>query len=397
MFAEQVSPSSDNLSTSKAAELFKTSKLRLFNGELVLTDLKGGQSLFYLYLGCIIYATGGPHPVRRWQRNLAIYCPQISFDLPTLQRELSSIKTPTFPDCWEYQLLRLWVGQRKITREQATELIRAIVREVLFDVAQAIDISHHQTNSSKVLSMPIVLIDAEQAIAEAQQLWQVWWNANIADHSPNRAPIIKQPEQLRKQTAGIVYKILSSQLNGQKTLRDLAVQMKRDIVQLTLSLLPYIRLGWVELINLPDIPAPGSRPVTQKPSPPLKPIPQGPLIACVDDSPLICQTMEKLLAGAGYRFVGVNDDLRAIGIVLARKPDLIFLDLVMPNTNGYEICSQLRKLSSFRNTPIIILTGNDGVFDQARAKLAGASDFISKPIDAETVLGAIRKCIAISY
>ena len=53
--------------------------------------------------------------------------------------------------------------------------------------------------------------------------------------------------------------------------------------------------------------------------------------------------------------------LRAIAMLLSRKPDLIFLDLVMPDTNGYEICGQLRKLTYFRQTPIIILTGNDGI------------------------------------
>jgi chemotaxis family two-component system response regulator PixG len=77
--------------------------------------------------------------------------------------------------------------------------------------------------------------------------------------------------------------------------------------------------------------------------------------------------------------------------MLARKPDVIFLDLVMPNTNGYEICAQLRKLSFFRNTPILILTGNDGIVDRVRAKLVGASDFLNKPVDAGIVLSVIRK------
>jgi two-component system, chemotaxis family, response regulator PixG len=82
----------------------------------------------------------------------------------------------------------------------------------------------------------------------------------------------------------------------------------------------------------------------------------------------------------------VQDSMRAIATLLSRKPELIFLDLVMPNTNGYEICSQLRKVSAFRDTPIVILTGNDGIIDRVRAKVVGASDFLSKPVDAATVL-----------
>lgn len=97
---------------------------------------------------------------------------------------------------------------------------------------------------------------------------------------------------------------------------------------------------------------------------------------------------------AGYRFVGINDDMRAIATLLAKKPDLIFLDLVMPNTNGYEICSQLRKISAFRNTPIIILTGNDTVIDRVRTKMVGCTDFLGKPVDSQTVLDTITKYLS---
>lgn len=120
-------------------------------------------------------------------------------------------------------------------------------------------------------------------------------------------------------------------------------------------------------------------------------VPTGPLIACVDDSPLMCQTLEKILVSANYQFVAINDPLRAIAILLARKPALIFLDLVMPNANGYEICGQLRKLSLFRQTPIVILTGNDGIVDRVRAKMVGSTDFLGKPVNPDTVLTTIRK------
>ena len=83
--------------------------------------------------------------------------------------------------------------------------------------------------------------------------------------------------------------------------------------------------------------------------------------------------------------------MRAIAVLLSRKPDVIFLDLIMPNTNGYEICTQLRKLSFFKNTPIIIVTGNDGIIDRVRAKMAGSTDFISKPINQEIIVETVQK------
>lgn len=373
---------------SKAVRFLKTLKQLQFSGQLVFTDLKRRQWLFYLYQGQIIYATGEIHPVRRWQRNLAAYCPQMTASRFALSRDLAGIDAAASTSCWEYQLLSLWVAKQQITREQAARMIRAVVTEVLFDVAQAMRVVY-QINPDKKLSTPLVLIDVQDAIAEVQQLWQSWQDAQLTNYSPNSSLVIKQPEELQKRTSTQVYYTLIQVLNGQNTLYDLAVQMKRDVVQVARSLLPYINLALVELIPIPDLPPPVSPPTPQKPATPAKP--SGPLVACVDDSPLVCQTMDSLLTAAGYQFVGVDDPLRAFAILLARKPDVIFLDLVMPNANGYEICTQLRKLACFRNTPILILTGNDGIVDRVRAKLVGASDFLSKPIDAGTVLNVIRK------
>jgi chemotaxis family two-component system response regulator PixG len=369
--------------------LEKLKQLR-FSGELVLTEPKGQLWRFYFYLGSIIYATGGVHPVRRWRRNLAKYCPQMPAHRSALQQDVAAIENAAFISCWEYQLLCLWVAQQKISSERAAQMIRGVISEVLFDVGQALHVTS-QIKQDNSLFTPLVSIDVQQAIAEVHQHWQVWRDARVATCSPNSAPLVKQPEGLRARTSPQVYRNLSKVLSGRNTLRDLALLMKRDVAEVTRSLLLYIQLGLVELISIPDLPAPVDTPVAQTPATPPKP--KGPLVACVDDSPLVCQTMEALLTAAGYQFVGVEDAMRAFSILLARKPDVIFLDLVMPNTNGYEICSQLRKVSCFRNTPIVILTGNDGIVDRVRAKLVGASDFLSKPVDAGLVLSVIRKHI----
>ena len=89
--------------------------------------------------------------------------------------------------------------------------------------------------------------------------------------------------------------------------------------------------------------------------------------------------------------MSITEGRKAVPTLLTRKPDMVFLDLVMPETNGYEICSQLRKISRFRNLPIIILSGNDGLVDQVRARLLGASDFLSKPIEPVVILSVIQK------
>lgn len=392
MMAIQETPtlSSLNLFTaSKQIRFLEQLKQLRFSGELVLTEPQGQQWSFYLYLGNIMYATGGIHPVRRWQRNLAAYSTQITaYHRAPLQRDLAQINATKLPNCWEYQLLYAWVEQQKIASEQAAQIIQAVTLEVLFDVAQAMRASY-QIKQDKSLSTPLVLIDVQRAIAEAQYLWQAWQQEKLASYSPNGAPVIKQPVHLKNCTSPQAYQTLTYLLDGKRSLRDVALLMKRDVLQVTRSLLPFLQSGLIELTRIPDLPVPVDAAIPKKPS--NTEASKKFLVACVDDSPLVCQTLEALLTGAGYQFVGVQDGLRAIATILTRKPDAIFLDLVMPNTNGYEICAQLRKLPSFQKTPILILTGNDGIVDRVRAKLVGASDFLSKPVDAEIVLSILRK------
>ncbi len=367
---------------------FNVLKQEQFSGRFILKEPVGQEWIFYLFLGRTLYATGGNHLVRRWRRNVTVHCPQIDLNQLNISTDISTSSAKNFNISWEYQVLSSWLEQQKVTREQAAHMIGAIVAEVLFDVIQVMEVNY-QIELENSSFPQLVLLDTGQVLTEVQQVWQTWQTAKLAEQFPNRAPLIKQPEQLQQQVSAGSYQNLKALLNGQSTLRDLAVKMKRDIVAVTCSLLPYIQSGLVELIDLPDLAAL----ITPKPPVSFPPAAtsQRPLVACVDDSPLVCQTMEKILTSGGYQFLAIQDSLRAIATLLTRKPELIFLDLVMPNTNGYEICTQLRKVSTFRNTPIIILTGNDGIIDRVRAKIVGSSGFLSKPVEAEAVLEAVRQ------
>ncbi len=374
---------------SKKAQIISTFQNIKFSGELIwITPNNENKWTLYFCQGRIVYATGGTHPVRRWARNLTTYCPQIRVDLTELQHALCKINSDFFMASWEYQLFSFWIEQEKISQDQTAQLIQSVLEEVLFDLSQEEGLTH-QIKEHQCTSKPLTLIDEAQAIEEVQQLWQDLWDAKFTGYSLNTAPIIRQPKQLKKYTSVKSYNALTQLLDGETTLRDLAIRMKRDVVQVTRLLLPYIKSGLVELVSISDLPNPVNRSVPDLPSEQVNPT--KPLIACVDDSAAVCQTLDKLLTAAGYRFIGINDGLRALTTLLTYKPDLIFLDLMMPNTNGYEICSQLRKAPSFRNTPIIILTGNNGIVDQVRARLFGATDFLSKPVDAGKVLSAISR------
>ena len=361
-------------------ELFTNLKEVKFSGKLVLTNPQGIESTIYLHSGHVFYSNGGTHTVRQWYRNLATFLPEA--DLATWEASATEFAPEDSNRCWQYQLLCSWVEQGKITRQQATQIIWSTLVETWFDATQTK--VAYQLKQTPSLSKGIVLLDGSRIVTEVERQRLAWQKAQADNLNLNRAPVIKQSEQMQQSTSATVFQMLTQLLDGQKTLRDLGVEMKRKPLTVASFLYPYIQSGLVELVNVPDLPTPvlgAATPVVEKP-----------LIACVDDSPLICQSLGKFLTAKGYRFTGINEPLRAFSVLLALKPDLIFLDLVMPNTNGYEVCEKLRKISHFRNTPIVILTGNDGVIDRMKARMVGASGFLSKTkVDAEVVVKVLDK------
>lgn len=118
--------------------------------------------------------------------------------------------------------------------------------------------------------------------------------------------------------------------------------------------------------------------------------PVRPLIACVDDSPTVGEFLSAVLEPAGYRVIKIQDPLSGIAMLCEDKPDLIFMDLIMPDANGYDLCNFLRKTPAFQNTPIVILTSQSSIMDRARAKLVGATAFMSKPPDPQAMLNLVR-------
>ena len=103
--------------------------------------------------------------------------------------------------------------------------------------------------------------------------------------------------------------------------------------------------------------------------------------------------MQKIVEDLGYKYNNIQDPLQALPILLELKPQLIFLDLVMPFANGYEVCAQIRRISAFEQTPIVIVTNNDGIADRFRAKVVGASGFLGKPIQQNKVSKVVDKYI----
>ncbi|BAZ43233.1 response regulator receiver protein [Chondrocystis sp. NIES-4102] len=110
------------------------------------------------------------------------------------------------------------------------------------------------------------------------------------------------------------------------------------------------------------------------------------LIVCIDDSPTIQEQLKLTLETAGYQFLGILDPTVAIKNLAPHQPKVIFLDINMPNINGYDLCSSLRNYQKYKETPIVMLTSRDGMIDRVRAKLVGATEYLTKPCEADKLI-----------
>lgn len=351
-------------------------------GELVITA-NNQKWHFYLETGRLLYATGGTHRVRRWYRALKRYSPGVVIHPD------ASINEP-----WEYELLQKAVSTGKIQTNQAAAIIQSSIQEVIVEVLgqQKLD---YKWNPNKQLTGQINLPNIDKLIENAYQLHMQWQKMGLGQLQPHFVPLLVQPQQLQKQVSPEVFSSLGKLLNGKHSFWDIANEMRQPVTTVTKLLLPFIRQKTIKLQSVPDVAMPSKAPAAA-PAAPAAPAATNakkvkPLIACIDDSPAVGKAMERILTPAGYETIAITDPLKAASILLQRKPDMIFVDLVMPSTNGYELCAALRKTSIFKTTPIVILTAHEGKLDRTRTQKCGASGFMSKPPEAAKVLPVVKK------
>jgi len=120
---------------------------------------------------------------------------------------------------------------------------------------------------------------------------------------------------------------------------------------------------------------------------------EGLKILVVDDSKTIRRTAETLLAKQGCEVITAVDGFDALAKIADHKPDLIFVDIMMPRLDGYQTCSLIKHNKLFRATPVIMLSSKDGLFDRARGRLVGSEQYLTKPFTKDELLGAITSHI----
>lgn len=114
-------------------------------------------------------------------------------------------------------------------------------------------------------------------------------------------------------------------------------------------------------------------------------------VLVVDDSATIRRSAETMLANEGYEVIAAENGFEALSKITRHQPDLIFVDIMMPRLDGYQTCAIIKNNAEFRDTPVVMLTSKDGLFDMARGRVVGSDQYLTKPFTREELLGAVKQ------
>ncbi|MGD1808387.1 response regulator [Dapis sp. BLCC M126] len=362
---------------------------------LLNSPAKEGQlNIFY---GRLLYTTSDIHRVRRWERAVRLHCPEWN---PRTSQQLSDPEKP-----WEYLLLYDGISKNQITISQAKAVIRTVTLEILFSMSHYPDLTHKwegnpESKSELSLGLSLCYREIEPIFTKVTQMQNLFKQADFENLNLNLAPVPKKPISPEALSGWGKY------LQGDLTLWDIAYKLQKSALAVTKTLLPLVKKGLLQLQTIPDLPEPNFKSslptvtknlptVTKKKIDKTKPKKKQ-LIACIDDSPVVAQTLKNIVKPAGYDLISIQDPIKGFVKIAEHKPDLIFLDLEMPNANGYTVYQFLRQAPLFAKIPVIIFTSRNNLIDRSRSKLIGAAEFMNKSAQQEEILKTIKKYLSIT-
>ena len=335
--------------------------------------------LFFLRQGKLLYASSSVDPFGRLNRHirrLSIQIPslvsavrvqlRLLFDSPSLETGAANTANNGSPvgamanslgqnsiatalaSSRDYRAICWLVEQRHLAPRQAASLIEDLAKEV----------------TGMVLSVPIDRYELiEQDLSEAPQFCDLDLKTLVAQC---------QAQPLQNRAVEPIIQPFYSKALGRNPVVDRYAAPPAEAVN-----------GFENAQTFPsqNAPIPPAAPAA-KPTH---------TIACIDDSPSILNAITNFLSDKGVAVIPINDPVKALMQIIRSKPDLILLDVTMPNLDGYELCSLLRKHPNFKQTPVVMVTSNTGFIDRAKAKLVGASGYMTKPFTETDLMKMVFK------
>lgn len=357
--------------------------------------------IYYIYLddGKLVYLTSSIAPYERLERHLR----RLSHSNKAITNAVRTQIRLDFFDSdrldinntlSDYQAICWLVEGKYLSREEAKILIDRLNKEVFESFLLLNNEFHFYLDRDLQLTSILSKIELNSLLAEAKKQIRAWQSLAPQITSSYQRPylFVKSDSTLQLQKLGSILKGFS--------FRQLSALLDRDEIFLARQLYPLITKKVV---------------IVREPQPPFDCFPKMsanfPLalehtteeateaqtlqnvstisngvapakhwkIVCIDDSQTMLNEISRFLEREDFSVMTINEPLKALMKIISFRPNLILLDVGMPNIDGYKLCSLIRKYSAFRDTPIVMVTGNKGLIDRARAKLAGATDYMTKP------------------
>lgn len=114
-------------------------------------------------------------------------------------------------------------------------------------------------------------------------------------------------------------------------------------------------------------------------------------VMVIDDSKTIRRSAESLLAEFGCEVLTANDGFEAMAAIADHHPDIIFVDIMMPRLDGYQVCALIKNNPRYKKIPVVMLSSRDGLFDRARGRIVGSTEYLTKPFTRDELVGAIAE------
>ena len=360
--------------------------------------------LLYFYEGKLFYANHSLEPIERLEQHLRRISPivlanQVYTDLREQLKEANL--EATYPSL-DYQAIRWLIAQGHISEQTAGTLVKSITKEVLQSyllvTTGTSDLIARETAFPIWWSGNFLFVTKE-----CQTELQAWQALQPAIKSPYQRPYLMNVEhplltpdvkaKLSKILIGFSFRQLSLLLKQEEltVANNLYRLISNQIVGLRPPQPPFDRLHKLYAAGLDKDRFDDQ---TQSVTDTLAAVnpdnhnsaTTGDLteqatykIACVDDSPTILREINRFLDGDSFKVFPIVDSGTALMKIIRINPDIILLDVGMPTIDGYKLCSMLRKHPAFKKTPIVMVTGNTGIIDRAKAKMAGSTDYMTKP------------------
>ncbi|MFM7886923.1 MAG: response regulator [Pseudanabaena sp.] len=372
---------------------------------------------FYIKGGKLVYASHSLESFERLERHLRA----LSRELPSLDSKLRSQLRLMFDDpspendkykvpneilCIEYTAILWLVNEHHLPSTLASKLIARIIQEVIEIFLCLPDGEFQGIYYEYLLQETYCSLPIDRILEVVEQRLKAWYSLGPTISSPYQIPHLVSQTSAAKRISLETAQRLGRIMRG-FNLCQLACLLGKDSLAIARQLCPLVNDGsillrdplspfdmlprtyylapdeerenieklsetFVEEESVGDDISYISQAFTHQESKIWK-------IVCIDDSESMLSIIGNYLGSEYFQVTLIQDSMKALMKITSIRPDLILLDIGMPKVDGYQLCSLIRKSSSLKDIPIVMVTGNKGIIDRVRARIAGATDYLTKP------------------